>query len=932
MPIIDSKKLPKQVKAKYTIVNNSFRQVAKPDSRDLITVEVGDVKQPDFYPQVKINRWGTSEETNEVNFSIRLKDDDYSESLVETEGEIIKWIKGNKEVHLYDKPDASEDGGYELEVVFNEKPASNVVEFTIQTKELDFFYQPALTQEEIDEGADRPENVVGSYAVYHKTKGGMNRADGMDYKTGKAFHIYRPKVTDKDGYFTWAELNIDEENGLLSVTVPQEFLDNAVYPVIVDPTFGYTSAGGSSVNISENTIRIVDSHTAPQNGTITQVNAYLDDTTGGISQEIRPVVYLDSNNSRVTFGAEEAFNGSTTPTLHNNNVSNVAITGGVNYSLGYWLNSPGSTAVGFSYDSDASYTLRRDNETYNETNDPPTTFTVDDSNANYKLSIYATYTAPKIETLTDNFNDNSINATIWNDDNASETGGQMVVTANTSTGTYNGIASDSRYDLTASSAFIELVNAGDTSLSFTTYILELHNDTVDLYWGIEYGATDEIVAYKSPDSVNYTEIYRATYDSGIHKWFRIREASGTVYWDTSADGWNWTNRASDATGYDLTALNVFFGVENPASGSTTVTFDNFNVPQGISVSDSSSITESVTVSIQSGLSTPSPSVSDSSTITESLSVDVSDPQITVSDSATITESASVSIESLVSDLSISVSDSSTVTESVTADVSDPQVSVSDSASITEAVTVDVSDPQVSVSDSSTITESTTVSIIDASALAIGVSDPSTITESVVVDVSDPQIAVSEGATITESVGVLVSTLDTPQPVVSDTITIAENVGVVVSDPQVVASESATITESVGVSVEAIVDRSIAVSDTTTISENVITALSDLQIVASESVSVAESASMLIGYRYKKNDRLNLDIGSGLSIPLGKPLSPSWGSNTRPSSPKIDEYGYNKQTGEWEIYTEEGWKTFQDITISASEPENPKENDLWIDIS
>lgn len=192
----------------------------------------------------------------------------------------------------------------------------------------------------------------------------------------------------------------------------------------------------------------------------------------------------------------------------------------------------------------------------------------------------------KIDTLTDNFDDNSINATIWNDDSASETGGQMVITVDSGQGTYNGIASDVGYDLTDSSVFIELVSAGDTSLSFITYIIEMY-DTADIYWCIEYGATDEIVAYASPDSSTYNEVYRATYNSSIHKWFKIRHSSGTFYFDTSADGTNWTNRGStSSTGYTITSLVAFFGVENPGSGSTTVVFDNFNVsPVTTSVKD-----------------------------------------------------------------------------------------------------------------------------------------------------------------------------------------------------------------------------------------------------------------------------------------------------------------------------------------------------------
>src|SRR3989304_956204 len=95
---------------------------------------------------------------------------------------------------------------FEFEAILQEKPLSNVFNFQLTgTENLNFFYQPALTQQEIDEGAERPENVVGSYAVYHKTKGVMNDESGMEYKVGKALHIYRPKVTDANGDRVWGK-------------------------------------------------------------------------------------------------------------------------------------------------------------------------------------------------------------------------------------------------------------------------------------------------------------------------------------------------------------------------------------------------------------------------------------------------------------------------------------------------------------------------------------------------------------------------------------------------------------------------------------------------------------------------------------------------------------------------------------------------------
>src|SRR3990167_10474814 len=151
--------------------------------------------------------------------------------------------KGKEELHAY----PIDDSTYEIEIVLNEKPLTNVFDFTIDGAEnLDFFYQPELTQAEIDEGALRPENVIGSYAVYHKTKAN-HRVGSTNYATGKAFHIFRPKAVDNDGNEVWAELSYADD--VLSVIVPEKFLETAIYPVVVDPTLGYTSIGATGLNL-----------------------------------------------------------------------------------------------------------------------------------------------------------------------------------------------------------------------------------------------------------------------------------------------------------------------------------------------------------------------------------------------------------------------------------------------------------------------------------------------------------------------------------------------------------------------------------------------------------------------------------------------------------------------------------------------------------
>lgn len=141
------------------------------------------------------------------------------------------------------------EGGFKVDILLNEKPDTNVFCYNIEGKEnYDFFYQPPLTEQEIADGASRPPEIEGSYAVYHKTL--RNHIVGKEnYATGKVMHIPRPQVWSMSDVDTkvWADMTYTDSEGLC-VTVPQDFLDKAEYPVRVDPTFGYTTLGASSDN------------------------------------------------------------------------------------------------------------------------------------------------------------------------------------------------------------------------------------------------------------------------------------------------------------------------------------------------------------------------------------------------------------------------------------------------------------------------------------------------------------------------------------------------------------------------------------------------------------------------------------------------------------------------------------------------------------
>ena len=245
----------------YIFKNNTYLTIPKDDWKNRIEVELGDSKQPDFKPQVKIMRWD-----NEVNFSARLVHNE-SNPQVTTEADKIKWVGSKIEAHFYEVPDSIDcpEGGYEFEVILKEKPATNKIEFTLNTKGVNFHYQPPLNQEKLppdgmrateievfdkdnNRVAYRPENIVGSYAVYC-SENKINLVGGKLYKIGKVGHIFRPKIIDSIGTEVWGELNIDIGKEILSITIPQDFIDKAVYPIIIDPTFGNTTQTASGGNI-----------------------------------------------------------------------------------------------------------------------------------------------------------------------------------------------------------------------------------------------------------------------------------------------------------------------------------------------------------------------------------------------------------------------------------------------------------------------------------------------------------------------------------------------------------------------------------------------------------------------------------------------------------------------------------------------------------
>lgn len=233
-----------------------------------------------------------------------------SDQVITTQN-TITWKGEDKNVYF--KQPSSDT--FEFDITLLKKPQSNTFSYDIDTQNLDFFYQPALTTEEIAQGNTRAENVIGSYAAYYKNgiSGDYSDAGGKNYKAGKAFHIYRPKILDSKGKTIWGKLSIDTENNKLLVKVPQEFLDTGTYPITVDPTFGYTSQGASDAGLcgssSDNKVAMREDSIS---GQLTNISAYIKTQNGTGNADYRMEEFPDSSNKPGTAeaqGTQTTYNG-----------------------------------------------------------------------------------------------------------------------------------------------------------------------------------------------------------------------------------------------------------------------------------------------------------------------------------------------------------------------------------------------------------------------------------------------------------------------------------------------------------------------------------------------------------------------------------------------------------------------------------------------
>jgi hypothetical protein len=118
------------------------------------------------------------------------------------------------------------DGSFEYDCILRREPESNVIALRIEGGDkFNFYQQPDFVKEPY---------LKNSYAVYKKER---LSGDG----TGKLCHIHRPEIIDAGGRRCWGTLSVTGDE--LRITIPEKWLGEAKYPVVVDPVIGTNSIG-----------------------------------------------------------------------------------------------------------------------------------------------------------------------------------------------------------------------------------------------------------------------------------------------------------------------------------------------------------------------------------------------------------------------------------------------------------------------------------------------------------------------------------------------------------------------------------------------------------------------------------------------------------------------------------------------------------------
>ena len=712
---------PTQVKeslqTNYRIVDNTLSKEKVTDQTRRVEIEIGDIKEPDrFLPQFKTKHWD-----NEVNFSVRLTDDDYDNGIIRSLGDKIEWERDGRIARLYEKNTADQDGGFEFEVEMAGPPTDNIIRYTIQSKGLDFFYQGPLTQDEIAQGTQRPDNIIGSYAVYHQTRA-HNVLGKNNYATGKAFHIYRPYIEDSNGVRVWCDLNIDLQAGEMTVTIPVDFLETAAYPVIVDPTFGYTPIGGTSVAGTADTLRCPTFQIGGESASVTGLVESIQFYGSGSSTNFKGVM-TDASETILTDGVSPA----------------TAIAASAQWNISTYTTKPSVTS-GTSYEPwvvwDSSSTYYYDITTgyggFDSTNSYTTpTAPTDAITSGFRYSIYATYSDDRIVSVYDTVTVSEslsvvlvMSPSVYDTVTISEFIGYfddtVFITESVSLAVSGGTPSPSVFDAVTVTENTSIITILQPNVFDSVGVVDLIENTIISIISI----SEDIVIVDVPSN-------NVTVSISVIDTVTVAEDIAAVL----------------LVGVSLSVVDII---------SVTESLDLFSSIQHLSVYDSVGITETITIFFPA----LNLDVQDTVTVMESVSI-VLTSHNAINDTVSVSEALTVLIPELVPSVFDSITTVDIVEMTIIGVIDGGLV---EAISVTEDISMLVL-VFVSVNDAVTIAENIALVIVSYESLG----DDITVSEAVTA-VLVSTINVNDTITITESIErLLISTLS-----ISDTATVTES--------------------------------------------------------------------------------------------------------------------------------------------------------------